>query len=83
MIQLDYLQRSLQTISRILLSLFVIWTLAVFGWYIQQEETEFPARIKYPKKSNENRKEAKQKVINEIMEERFEKYHGRLRRNYI
>ena len=63
--------------GRILLMLFVVWTFAVFGWYIQEEETDISREFKYQKKlSNENRKEAKQEVINEIMENRFEKYQG-------
>ena len=77
MVQKDNNQKSVQTMGKILLMLFVVWTFAVFGWYIQEEETDISREFKYQKKlSNENRKEAKQEVINEIMENRFEKYQG-------
>ena len=84
MVQKDNNQKSVQTMGKILLMLFVVWTFAVFGWYIQEEETDISREFKYQKKlSNENRKEAKQEVINEIMENRFEKYQGWVHKNFL
>ena len=38
MLQKDYYQKSVQTMGKILLTIFLLWTLALFGWYIQEEE---------------------------------------------
>ena len=84
MLEKDYYQKGVQTMGKILRTLFLVWTLAVFGWYIREEETEISRELKYPKKlTNKNRKQAKQEVINEIMENRFEKYQGWVRKNCL
>ena len=84
MLQKDYYQKSVQTMGKILLTIFLLWTLAIFGWYIQEEEKGISREFKYPKiLPNQNRKVAKQEVINEIMENRFEKYLGWVRKNLL
>ena len=77
----DFLQRTIENMGRLLNCIIVLWTFGIFVWYIQEEETELRVELKYPKASNKIREEAKQEVINEIMESRFEKYQAKLQKS--